>query len=153
MAKAALKEVVQETRRIYATEKNVQVLEVVCRQFKVTVASEHTVEDLLNPDYWIHNARRFVKDSILYCFHEKGEWSAILWVYDCTSNFARCRVMSHTDYKGTETFAPDPDNYETRHVPNVGWSVIFKPNKTLMASALGSELEAKQFIERMISPK
>ena len=153
MAKAALKEVVQEPRRIYATEKNVKVMDVVVRQFQVIVPPEHALDDLLKPDYWIHNAPRFVKNTLLWCFHEKGEWSAVLWVFDCAATYARCRVMVHTDYKGIPIESPDPENYEIRHVTGVGWSVIFRPTKAPMATGLGSEIEAKQFIERILANK
>lgn len=140
-------------RRIFIAEKDVSPKEFSSRDMRASIPVEHTLKDLMTPEYWLHSARRMPKDTIIWCFHKRGDFFALLWVYDRTDQYCRCRLIQHEDFTESEDVAPDPENYEIRHVENTGWSVIFKPTKALLVTGLASQEMAIRFVDDLMKKK
>lgn len=119
---------------------------------QVLVPSGHTLEDILNPDYWAHYTQTLRQNSVIECVADDASFEADLRVEAVGAAWVRVRLLREWKRpKGAAAITPERDRYKIEHTP-AGWQVIFD-NSVNIAQGLISEDEAVKAVEKDIAQR
>ncbi len=140
-------------RRITLIEKNFQRKDYVSTDYWLTVEDGHNFEDLLNPDYFAHVARKLRTNTMIYANAADGRFFAILRVTSSSDNWAKVQVIHKVD-EAVEIGDPTPDRglYKIDHT-QTGWRVIHRDTGTVLASQLPKRSDAEAAVDQLITEK
>lgn len=119
---------------------------------QVLIPSGHTIEDILNPDYWAHYTQMLRQNSVIECVASDASFDVDLRVEAIGAAWVRVRLLREWRRpKNAPAVTPERDRYKVEHTP-VGWQVIFD-NSVNIAQGLASEDEAVKAVERDIAQR
>lgn len=115
----------------------VQESQYVCKHITVRIPEGHTPKDLMEPTYWMHNAKRLGINDKIDCISMTGQWECTLRVVNKGDTWVKMRLLSGYDAQGRDEAAGDPrDDYRIEFVQAVGYRVVHKESRAVIASAI-----------------
>ena len=140
-------------RRIAAQAPKLQRKDYVSTDYWLTVEQGHTFEDLQNPDYYAHIARKLRTNTLIYANAADGSFFAMLRVVSCGDAWAKVQTIIFNGEK-IASGDPTPDRalYKIDHI-GTGWRVIHRDTGKEMVRSLGQRGAAARFSDEILAAK
>lgn len=120
-----------------------------------TAPIDHSVEDLLRPEYWMHVADQLRHYAHVECYAEDGTFYAELLVVGKTANTARMALLNKVDLRAvTEPIdmAKELEAYVIRYAgPTNGFNVVRRADGRIMRGGLLTEQEARTWLLQFVA--
>lgn len=142
-----------KAKRIHLQPARMKGKEYAGRDFYAEIENGHTIEDVLQPEYWAHVVRKFTTGSVVLAVWSDGSCVAQLLVFGTGEGWARMLPLNVKTFE-VRSVDPTPERgfYKIDHIAS-GWRVIHRDTAAVMASALRSRDEAERFIDDAIRVK
>lgn len=135
-------------------EKNFLAAEFARQVFRVTPPAGTTIEEILEPSYWAHVARRLTPYDFIEIVPEDGAFYARLIVVNTGKLFAKVQLIEKIDLNTpTKVTAIMAMNlFDTKYAgPTAKWRVIRKADNAVVSKEpFGTQQEAEEWLEKNI---
>lgn len=140
-------------RSIAAQPKTLQRKDFIATDYWLTVEDGHQFDDLLNPDYYAHIARKLRTNTMIYVNAADGRFFAMLRVTSSGDAWAKVQVILKTE-EAVEVGDPTPERgiYKIDHTQE-GWRVIHRDTAKVIVAKLGTRVDAERFIDETVAAK
>jgi hypothetical protein len=151
---ATVKKVADTVRKFFLPPNNIQRKEFKSVDWWATIPIGHVPNDLLQPEYWTHTARRLRTNAMIYVRAEDGTFDGALLVTAASDSWARVQwfVLNIRDEPMAIDPTPEYDLYKIDHI-STGWRVINKATGKAMVDKLPLRIDAEKFIDQDIEDK
>lgn len=141
-------------RKIVLNQARLQGKEFVAREYFVLPDAGTRPDDMLNPDYWVHCARKLRNNTLITVRSEDGTFAGILIVLAASDTWARCEWLVLREFEDPIEADPTPerDLYKIDNVAS-GWRVIDKATGKALVIGLPQRADAEKFIDEHIAEK
>lgn len=104
--------------------------------FYATPAAGTTIDDVMQPDYWAHVARRMNPRDIVEVVPEDGSFYARLFVLNSDKLWAKMAKLEHVSFgEGKKPETAKSDLFEAKYAgPSAKWRVHNKSDGSLVAN-------------------
>jgi hypothetical protein len=120
-----------------------------------TAPIDHTIEDMLRPEYWMHVADKLRHYAHVECYAEDGTFYAEFLVVGKTANTARMALLNKVDLRAvTEPIdmAKELEAYVIRYAgPTNGFNVVRRADGRIMRGGLLTEQEARTWLLNFVA--
>lgn len=140
-------------RRVSIQPTKIKAKELVSMDYHALIDDGHTLEEVLNPDYWVHFAAKLPVHSLIHCAWVDGSAYAILRVIQANANWVKTQVILHTKF---EDRVADPTPARALYkIDNTqsGWRVIHGDTGAVLAENLPNRNAAEKSRDAMIAEK
>lgn len=110
----------------------------------------HGPDDLLNPDYWQHNARRLKTNTIVNVRAEDGSWFGMFLVVSAGDTWAKvvpilvAKTETLVEADGDPT--PMDKRFKIDHI-GTGWRVIHRDTGKVIKDQLVTRTDAEKIVQ------
>ena len=130
-------------------------VEFISRDMNAFVDPGTTLEEVLHPEYWTHNAPRLREWGLIHCRWRDKTRYVLLMVMETGQTWAKTRLLSDKQFDPpatakVEETSPELAAYKIQFVPNQGHRVVHKLNGTILHPGFPSKAEAETFLKRYI---
>jgi hypothetical protein len=138
------------SRRIALPATYLSLAQYVSQTYFTLVPLGHTPEDLLQPEYWMHAARKLRPNYFIRVRAEDGSFDGELLVIQASDTWAKCVWFILNRRDGSERadadYSPKRDNFKIE--PNAkGWRVIEKASAKIIAKDLPQKVDAEKALD------
>lgn len=124
--------------------------EFVIHEYTVTIPVGHQPKDLLEPNYWMHHAKKLAINDKIDCLSMTGQWECTLRVVNKGDTWAKMRMLSAYDADGKDEAAtPLREQYKIEFVPTQGYRVVHKDSRGII-STHGTKDEALKALDEHV---
>ena len=135
-------------------EKNFLAAEFARQVFRITSPAGVSIEEIIDPSYWAHVARRLTPYDIIEVVPEDGAFYARLIVVNTGKLFAKVQIIEKIDLNTpvNVTAAIAMNLFDTKYAgPNAKWRVIRKSDNAVVSKEpFGTQQEAEEWLEKNI---
>jgi hypothetical protein len=127
-------------------------------RFSVVVDHNHSIDNLLKPEYWSHVSRQpiaFKAFDRIEARSEDGTWLAELLILDAGDNWAKVKLLNvwdlAADVPQETSVIPDFDHpgYDVRwRGPVALWGVVRLDDKVVLVTGLKAKDDAKLWLSK-----
>lgn len=119
--------------------------------YVATIAHGVTLDEIREPAYWAHVARKLRPLDRIECWWEDGSRYVELLVVKATNQDARCAILNDVDVRGSSApvdLAKDLDKFEITYAgPDVGYRVTRKADRVeLRSDSRWNEDDARRWL-------
>lgn len=115
--------------------------------YAATPEAGTTLEDILNPDYWVHVAKTLHISDRIEVIPEDGSFYAELFVVSVTSNLVKVKLLSHHVLNDVGLPAEPEDEYEVVWRGQTNKHTVWrKKDKHIMKDGFATKQEAAQWM-------
>jgi len=132
-------------------EKNFMGAEFARQSFRVTPPSGTKIEDMLEPEYWAHVARKITPYDIIEVVPEDGSFYARLFVTNTGKLWAKMHKLEYVELSAKRPSVM-LDKYEAKYSgPSVKWRIVNKSDGALVVEdSFQSRDDAEAHIEKLV---
>lgn len=138
------------TRKISLPATYLQLSQYVSQNYFTLVPQGHTPEDLLQPEYWMHWAKRLRPNYFIRVRAEDGSFDGELLVIQASDTWAKCVWFIFNQRDGEERAevdqSPRRSNYKLESNAK-GWRVIEKATAKIIAKDLPLKVDAEKALD------
>ncbi len=132
-------------------ERNLHSADFARQCFRVTPPAGTTIDEMLEPDYWAHVARRITPHDIVEVVPEDGAFYARLFVVNSEKLWVKMAKLEYVEFGEIATVkTPATEKFEAKFGgANVKWRVHNKSDNSLAAQdSFQTRTEAEKWIEQ-----
>lgn len=131
-------------------ERNLHAADFARQVFRVNPPAGTTLDEMLEPDYWAHVARRMTPHDIVEVVPEDGSFYARLFVLNADKLWVKMAKLEYVDFGEAAPKLAITDKFEAKFGgPNVKWRVHNKSDNSLVSNdSFQSRGEAEKWIEQ-----
>lgn len=120
------------------------------QSFRATPPAGTKIEDMLEPEYWAHVARKITPYDIVEVVPEDGAFYARLFVTNTDKLWAKMHKIEYVELTAKQPVAAS-DKYEAKYSgPSVRWRVVNKADGSLVSEdSFQNREEAEAQIEKL----
>lgn len=146
---AAVAVPVEAKRAPQIGEGRVKLEEFELQRWVANVEDGTTVNDILQPDYWSHNASRFKPYDTIECRSEDGTWIAYLIVTGCDRTWAKVHLREVVKLTSGDVAMTQAQKHVAKWKgPQHKWSAIRLSDGERLKDGFTTEKEASVWIEQ-----
>jgi hypothetical protein len=151
---AAIEIKAPQNRKIALPATYLQLAQYVSQTYFTLVPIGHDPEDLLQPEYWLHWAKRLRANYFIRVRAEDGSFDGELLVIQASETWAKCVWFTFNQRAGSELASADQsprrENYKIE--PNAkGWRLIEKASGKIIAKDLPLKADAEKALDSYLS--
>lgn len=141
-------------RKIFLPASGMDRIEFKSTAYWVTVPEGHTPDDLLNPEYWAHNARRIRGNSLIYVRATDGSFDGILMCVAASDGWAKMQWFLFNSRTEKTPIDPTPERQMYKIDNHAGnWRVIHRDTAAVLVKDLPRRIDAEKWIDSDIEQK
>lgn len=142
------------TRKINLPATYLELFETRCRRYFTFIPLGHSAEDLLQPEYWVHWAKRLRPNFFIDVVAEDGTFDGTLRVLQVSDTWAKCVWFVYNRRDGEAR--PDVDYSPKRTLFKIessakGWRIIEKESGTVIEKDLPHRSDAEAFLDQHLA--
>ena len=141
-------------RRIALPATNLSLAQYVSQTYFTFIPLGHQPDDLLQPEYWVHWARKLRPNYFIRVRAEDGSFDGELLVIQASDTWAKCVWFVFNQRDGEERAeadqSPRRDGYKIE--PNArGWRLIEKSSGKIIAKDLPHKADAEKALDSYLA--
>lgn len=131
-------------------EKNLMGAEFARQSFRVTPPEGTKIEEMLEPEYWAHVARKFIPYDILEVVPEDGSFYARLLVLNTSKLWAKMQKLEYIELSAKKPVQAS-GKYEPKYGgPSAKWRAVNKSDGSIVSTeSFQTRDEAEAYIEKL----
>lgn len=131
-------------------EKNLMGAEFARQLFRAVPPENTKIEEMLDPEYWAHVARKFTPYDMVEVVPEDGSFYARLIVTSTGKLWAKMQKLEYVELS-VKKAEPATDKYEPKYGgPSAKWRVVNKKDGSLISNeSFQNKDEAEAYIEKI----
>jgi hypothetical protein len=131
-------------------ERNLHAADFARQVFRVNPPAGTTLDEMLEPDYWAHVARRMTPHDIVEVAPEDGAFYARLFVINADKLWVKMAKLEYVEFGESAPKLLATDKFEAKFAgPNAKWRVHNKTDNSLVSNdSFQSRAEAEKWIEQ-----
>jgi hypothetical protein len=138
------------TRKINLPATHLSLAQYVSQTYFTFIPMGHRPEDLLQPEYWVHWARRLRPNYFIRVRAEDGSFDGELLVIQASDTWAKCVWFTFNQRDGEERaeadYSPQRDNFKIEANAK-GWRLIEKSSAKVIAKDLPLKADAEKALD------
>ena len=138
------------TRKINLPATYLELFETRCRRYFTFVPLGHTAEDLLQPEYWVHWAKRLRQNFFIDVVAEDGTFDGTLRVLQVNETWAKCVWFTYNrrdgDARVDVDYSPKRDLFKIEANAR-GWRLIEKASGKVIEKDLPAKSDAEKALD------
>jgi len=142
------------SRRIALPATYLSLAQYVSQTYFTLIPIGHAPDDLLQPEYWMHWAKRLRPNYFIRVRAEDGSFDGELMVIQASDTWAKCVWFTFNQRTGDERaeadYSPQRENYKIE--PNArGWRLIEKATGKVIAKDLPGKADAEKALDSYLA--
>jgi hypothetical protein len=132
-------------------ERNLHAADYARQVFRVNPPAGTTLDEMLEPDYWAHVARRMTPHDTVEVVPEDGSFFARLFVVNADKLWVKMAKIEYVEFgETTAAKVPPSEKFEAKFAgPNAKWRIHNKSDNSLVSNdSFQSRAEAEKWIEQ-----
>lgn len=142
------------SRKIHLPATYLSLTQYVSQSYFTLIPLGHTAEDLLDPTYWMHWARKLRANYFIRVRAEDGSFDGELLVIQASDTWAKCVWFVFNRRAENEQAAadqtPEREHYKIEASAK-GWRVIHKASAKVLARDLPQKVDAEKFLDTYLA--
>ncbi len=138
------------TRRLALPATYLSVASYVSTEYFTLIPVGHTPDDLLQPEYWMHWARKLRPNSFIKVRAEDGSFDGELLVIQASDTWAKCLWFTFNsrseDVRVDADFSPKRSHYKIESNAS-GWRLIEKATGKVLKSDMPLKSDAEKALD------
>lgn len=138
------------TRKAQLPATHLQLAQYVTQTYFTFIPVGHSPEDLLDPNYWMHWAKKLRPNYFIRVRAEDGSFDGELLVIQASDTWAKCVWFVFNERAESEQATADQtplrDHYKLEANAK-GWRVIHKPTGKVLAKDLPQRVDAEKALD------
>jgi len=118
--------------------------------FHVVLEANTTLDDVLSPEFWVHNTSRLKAMQKIEVLAQDGSWYAELIVRSVSRVTAKVAVITYKVLEDVSAPVEGIGDHKIEHRKGVGWRAVNKTTKAIVVDGLPDQESVIAFLRNPV---